>query len=114
MLGRAFDELGLNFWVGVLDRGEVTKSQFILELLEGVYASSPVDATPDFLAQKAADAQYLSDKTDLGIYFSVIKGMSNVSSASETMALFDGSVDSLASAKAAMDANYENALDAQS
>ena len=111
VLGRPFDQLGLDFWVGVLDTGAVTKSQFILELLEGVYATPPSDSTTDFVAQKAADAQYLSDKTDLGIYFSVIKGMSDATNASDTLALFDGSAASVTTAKNAIDADYADALD---
>lgn len=52
VLGRPFDQAGLDFWVGVLDSEAVTKSQFILELLEGVYAPAPPGSSPAFIAQK--------------------------------------------------------------
>jgi hypothetical protein len=111
VLGRDFDQAGLDFWVGVLDSGSVTKSQFILDLLGGVDAAPEPGSPADFIAQKAADAAYLEAKTDLGVYFSVQLGMSDVNDASATLALFDGSAASVTTARAAMDADYAEALD---
>ena len=58
-----------------------------------------------------ADRQYLADKTDIGAYFSVHKGMSNVSNASAAMALFDGTQAGLDASVAAIDNFYADALD---
>ena len=111
VLGRDFDAAGLNFWVGALDGGFVTKSQFILELLDGVDAPAQPGDSAETIAQRALDAQYLETKTDLGIYYSVILGMSDVEDARDAMALFTGSAASVTAARAEMDADYAEALD---
>lgn len=111
VLGRDFDAAGLNFWVGALDGGFVTKSQFILELLEGVDAPAQPGDSAETIAQRALDAQYLETKTDLGIYYSVILGMSDVDGARDSMALFTGTAASVLAARAEMDADYAEALD---
>lgn len=110
VLGRSFDPAGLEFWVGVLESGARTKSQFILEILKGVDAAPSPDATAEFLEQRAQDQQYLTDKTDLGIYSSVILGMSDATNAFENMSEFNGSEASLAAAKNAIDLDYVDAL----
>ena len=111
VLGRDFDTAGLNFWVGALDGGFVTKSQFILELLEGVDAPAQPGDSAETIAQRALDAQYLETKTDLGIYYAVILGMSDVDDARDSMALFTGTPASVLAARAEMDADYAEALD---
>ena len=111
VLGRQFDQAGLDFWVGALDGGFVTKSQFILELLEGVDAPAQPGDSAETIAQRALDAQYLETKTDLGIYYAVILGMSDVDDARDSMALFDGTPASVQAARAEMDADYTAALD---
>ena len=111
VLGRDFDADGLNFWVGALDGGFVTKSQFILELLEGVDAPAQPTDSAETIAQRALDAQYLETKTDLGIYYSVILGMSDVEDARDAMAIYDGTAASVTAARAEMDADYAEALD---
>jgi hypothetical protein len=72
---------------------------------------TPPDATPEFIAQQAIDRQYLSDKTDIGAYFSIHKGLSNVSSASQAMGLFDGSSASIAAAVSQIDNVFAAAQD---
>ena len=101
VLGRNPDEPGLTFWVEALDTGSVSRDQFILQLLRGVQEGTP-------------DADYLSTKTDIGAYFAVIKGMSDTTSASEVMALFDGTEAGLLEAVAAIDEAYVDALDPDS
>ncbi|MEP5729786.1 MAG: DUF4214 domain-containing protein [Sulfitobacter sp.] len=110
VLGRVADQVGYDFWVGVLDDGSVGRDQFILAILGGAKAAPPNDATPDFIAQQLADQAYLSNKTDLGAYYAVHKGMSDVGNASAAMALFDGSQQSLESAVAAIDGYHQAAL----
>jgi len=51
----------------------------------------------------------LSHKTDLGAYFSVTKGMSDVENARAAMELFDGSQASLTDAVNAIDSFFQDA-----
>jgi hypothetical protein len=114
VLGRVPDQTGFDFWVSVLDGGDVSRDQFILSVLDGAKAAPPADATPAFIAQQLADREYLADKTDIGAYFSVLRGMSDVDNASAAMALFDGSDTSITAAVDAIDGFYADALDADS
>lgn len=90
VLGRVGDADGVAFWLDVLDRGAVAQDQFILAVLEGAKAAPPPGASAAFVAQQNADRAYLADKTDIGAYFSVHLGMTDVTDAAEAMALFDG------------------------
>ncbi|MGJ8561883.1 MAG: DUF4214 domain-containing protein [Litorimonas sp.] len=112
VLDRVADQVGYDFWVGVLDDGSVGRDQFILAILGGAKAAPPDGATPDFISQQLADQAYLSNKTDLGAYYAVHKGMSDVGNASAAMALFDGSQQSLDTAVAAIDGYHQAALSA--
>ncbi|RMD93705.1 MAG: DUF4214 domain-containing protein, partial [Alphaproteobacteria bacterium] len=114
VLGRAPDPLGFDFWVGVLDSGAVGRDQFILEVLRGARADPPPDASEDFINQQLADRAYLANKVDVGAYFAVHKGLSDVDDARAVMALFDGSAESIDAAVAATDAAYADALDPDS
>ncbi|MCR9110315.1 DUF4214 domain-containing protein [Marivita sp. XM-24bin2] len=101
VLGRIPDQDGFDFWVDMLNRSEetnVTRDQFILEVLRGVQDGSP-------------DRAYLDTKVDIGAYFAVHRGMSDTDSASAAMALFDGSQGSVNDAVAAIDGFYQDALD---
>ncbi len=111
VLGRAADQVGLDFWVGVLDAGTVTRDQFILEVLSGAKATPPNNATQDFITQQLADQKFLSDKTDLGTYLAVIRGMSDVENAATALADFDGSEASFDAAVSTIDGFYQAALD---
>ncbi|NNE52472.1 MAG: DUF4214 domain-containing protein [Sulfitobacter sp.] len=112
VLGRIPDVLGLEFWVGVLNSGARSRDVFILEVLKGAKAPAPDDATQDFIDQKAADVAYLANKTDIGLYFAVTKGMSNVTNATTAMQLFDdGDQSDIDAAVAAIDGFYADALD---
>ena len=112
VLGRVPDADGAAFWVDLLNRGVVERDTFILSVLEGAKAELPVGAAQDFVDQVMADRQYLSDKTDLGTYFAVHKGMSDVADATDAMALFDGTTGSMQSAINAIDSHYAEAQDA--
>jgi len=98
VLGRDPDPDGFTFWVGQLDAGNFSKDQFILEVLRGVQSDSP-------------DRAYLDSKVDLGAYFAVHKGLSNVANASAAMALYDGSQTSITDTVNAIDGFYVDALD---
>ena len=113
VLGRQADQDGFNFWVGVLDDGSVGRDQFILSVLEGAKADPPQGADTDFIIQQIADRQYLSTKTDIGAYYAVTKGLSDVGNASAAMAFFDGSASGITAARNAIDGYHTAALDAE-
>ncbi len=95
VLGRAFDEEGRDFWVGALETGGITTGAFIGEIIKGAKADPSPDASQDFIDQQLADQQYLEDKTDVGVHFAVINGMSDTDNAAATMTLFTGSQESI-------------------
>ncbi|SHI06781.1 DUF4214 domain-containing protein [Marivita hallyeonensis] len=100
VFGRAPDIDGLRFWTDALNEGEVGRSEFIMTLLGGVQDGS-------------ADRAYLDQKTDLGAYFAVHKGMSNTDDAADVLALFDGTGGSVQTVVDAIDALYAASLDAE-
>ena len=112
VLGRTPDEAGINFWVGQLDQGNVTRDQFILEVLRGAKSEFKPEQGPDFVDQQLADRVYLENKVDVGAYFAVHKGMSDVDNATDAMALFgDQDTSDINGAVAAIDNFYTDALD---
>ena len=111
VLGRTADAEGEAFWTEALDSGAVSQHQFILEILRGAKAEPPEGASAEFVVQQSLDRDFLSDKTDLGAYFAVHRGMSDVDNATTVIDLFDGSQDSLNAAIAAVDEFYSDALD---
>ena len=111
VLGRIPDQKGFEFWVNALNSNAVGRDTFILNVLEGAKAPPDPSLGPDFAAQQLVDRAYLADKTDLGAYFAVHKGMSDVNDAADIMAGFDGSASSLNAAIARVDQAYEEALD---
>ncbi|WP_386627699.1 DUF4214 domain-containing protein [Sulfitobacter geojensis] len=94
VLGRRADQDGFDFWTQALETGAVARDQFILAVLEGAKTPPQGQMSNSFLAQQMADRQYLADKTDIGAYFSVHRGMSDVSNAQSAMSLFDGTASS--------------------
>ena len=98
VLGRTPDQAGFDFWVGVLDAGEVTRDQFILEVLRGVQDGS-------------SDRGYLDNKVDVGAYFAVHKGMSDTANAAAAIQLYDGTDASIQTVKQAIDAYHLEASD---
>ncbi len=111
VLGRTPDQSGINFWVGVLDSGGVSRDQFILEVLRGAKSELKPEEGQVFVDQQLADRAYLENKVDIGAYFAVHRGMSDVQNATAAMALFDGSQASTNQALAAIDSYYQDALD---
>jgi Ca2+-binding RTX toxin-like protein len=110
VLGRTPDQAGIDFWVGLLDQGAVERDQFILEVLRGARADPKPELGPDFVAQQEADQAYLTTKVDIGAYFAVHKGMSDVDDAMAAMALFTGSDASRDAAVAAIDGFFADAI----
>jgi hypothetical protein len=111
VLGRTPDQAGIDFWVGQLDLGNVSRDQFILNVLQGAKSDLKPELGPDFVAQQLADQAYLENKIDIGAYFAVHKGMSDVDNASAAMAHFDGTEGSITDAVNAIDGFFTDALD---
>ena len=91
VLGRTPDQEGIDFWVGALDSGQVSRDQFILEALRGAKSDLKPELGQDFVDQQLADRAYLENKIDIGAYFAVHRGMSDVENATAAMALYNGS-----------------------
>ncbi|MDP4990826.1 MAG: DUF4214 domain-containing protein [Marivita lacus] len=111
VLGRTPDQGGLDFWVSVLDSGGRTRDTFILDVLQGAKVPAPDGSTPEEIALRLGDVEYLSEKTDIGTYFAVIRGLSDVNDADAVMQLFQrDDQGSIAEALLAADAAYSDAL----
>ncbi|WP_181711332.1 Calx-beta domain-containing protein [Roseovarius sp. TE539] len=112
VLGRASDAGGLEFWVGALDAEAVSRDQFILQVLRGAKVDLPPDTPQDLIDQQLADRAYLEDKVDIGAYFAVHKGMTDVDNAAAAMTLFgDQDTADIPGAVAAIDDFHAEALD---
>ena len=110
VLGRAADQDGLDFWVGQLDSGGVGRDAFILEVLRGAKAEPAPGASQDFIELQLQDRSYLGTKTDIGTYYAVIKGLSDVDDAANAMHLFErGNDSSIQTAVAGIDADFAEA-----
>ena len=110
VLGRIPDQAGFDFWVNALDTGGIGRDIAILGILGGAKADPPADAPQDFIDQQLADRAYLATKTDIGAYFAVHRGMSDVDNAATAMAVFNGSAESVTAAVAQIDSFYDAAL----
>ncbi len=108
VLGRAADQEGFEYWVGELQSNpDITPGNFILAIING--AKNPTVPT----AQTAVDQQYLENKTDVGAYYAVIKGMTDADVAAKAvMSFYDGTQDGINAAMRATDDLYAAALDA--
>ncbi|MFP7674217.1 DUF4214 domain-containing protein [Marivita sp. S0852] len=88
VFGRDADDAGFTFWNGELDAGNVTQSGFIVEFLDGARATTGAPS----------DVSYIETKTDIGLYYAVIQGQSDVADARDVMDAFDGTVPSVITA----------------
>lgn len=114
VLNRAVDDAGLAFWTGMLKDDLISRGDFILAVLRGAQVAPTEGESAETTAQRAADAAYLEAKTNLGLYFAAEKGMSNVDDAQDVLGGFDGSSESIAAGKLAVDAFYADATAADS
>ena len=90
------------YWVNELNTNpDITPAIFILAVLNGAKAESG----------GAADRDYLASKTDIGVYFSAIKGLSEYDDTVSVMNIFDGSTASVNAAVSAIDQIHADALD---
>ena len=88
VLGRTPDGGGLTFWVNALDSGGVTRDTFILNVLEGAKVDLPDGSSQEDIDLQIGDRAYLAEKTEVGEYFAIINGLSNVEEATAVMDLF--------------------------
>ena len=108
VLGRAPDQAGFNFWTNVLANSpDVTPGTFILEIIKGAKLGASSSA------QSAADRDFLANKTDIGTFFAVIRGMSDVEEAAQVMSFFDGTEASIGLAVAAAEGHFQEASSAE-
>ena len=99
VLGRTPDANGFEFWTGKLAANEVTQGAFVLKIILGAKNGGGPE-----------DIAYLSDKTDLSIYFSAIKGLTDAADGRQVMVTFgDQSTSDKTGAKAAIDGHYSDA-----
>jgi hypothetical protein len=70
-----------------------------------------IERGPDFVTQQLADRTYLENKIDIGAFFAVHRGMSDVVNAELVMDLYDGTSGSIIAAADKIDAFYREALD---
>ena len=106
MLGRSADPAGFDYWVGELQNNPaIGPANFILSIING--AKFPSVPTP----QTAMDQAYLETKTDIGVHFAVISGLSNIQDAKDVMALYDGTPTGGQLVAQNIDSLYSQALD---
>lgn len=106
VLGRAPDADGFAFWTTQLNNNpNITPPTFILSIINGAkFAADPVPQT-------FVDQAFLATKTEIGAYYSVIKGLSDVEDARNVMQAFDGSAQSIGVAVDLADFFYAEASD---
>jgi hypothetical protein len=85
VLGRTPDADGLAFWVSALDSGNTARDVFILRVLEGAKAEPDPNLGQAFIDQQLADRAYLQEKVEVGSYFAVNCGLSNLDAANAVM-----------------------------
>ena len=108
VFGRSPDQAGFDFWVGQLNAG-AARDVFILEVLRGARVDIDPSLGQAVIDQQLADRAYLDNKTDIGTYFAVTRGMSDVGNALGVMDLFDGSASSITAAVNATDQFFASA-----
>jgi uncharacterized surface protein with fasciclin (FAS1) repeats len=79
LLERSADDAGRSFWVEQLETGHVTRAEFMLELIAGARANS----------NAAEDIRTIEDKTDIGISYALIEGLTSATNASTVLDAYD-------------------------
>jgi hypothetical protein len=106
VLGRAPDDSGFAFWsFHLINTAEITPPTFILSIINGAkFAANPV-------AQTFIDQEFLATKSDIGAYYAVIRGLSDVPDARSVMSRYDGSTASIRAAVDLADSFFDAASD---
>jgi Ca2+-binding RTX toxin-like protein len=79
LLERDPDAGGRSYWIDALERGDVSRPEFMLAIINGAKA-----ATGD-----PADAKVVEDKGRIGLDYAVINGLNDVGNAEMAMAAYD-------------------------
>ncbi|WP_439124592.1 DUF4214 domain-containing protein [Marivita sp.] len=111
VLGRTPDTDGLDFWEASLESGAVSRSDFILEILQGTKFELPATSDAALIEQQQSDQNYLAAKTDLGTLFAIRHGMSDLEDAADVMNTFDGSEATFDVANTMIDTFFAEASD---
>ncbi len=114
VLGRVPDQIGFDFWISILNSDAVGRDHFILAVLGGAKADTPSGSASEFINQQLQDQAFLANKTEIGAYYAINRGMSDVDHASDVMSLFDGTLQSFNAAVEAVDSYYFADLDPDS
>lgn len=95
VLQRDPDPAGAQFWTSLIEQKIITPAEFFALFAEGVQNNPGA----------GDDRQTLADQTDIGLYFSAIKGLSSAIDATVAMAAYDASdrANSLATAQSLID-----------
>ncbi len=88
VLGRTADTAGLNYWVGQLQTGAVSKDVFLLDVIYGARARTG----------GVTDTLYLANKEAVGAHFALAQGLNDVNLAKVVMAGVDGTSASVTTA----------------
>ena len=89
VLSRGPDSTGLNYWVGELNNGHVTKDSFLLAIINGAMAPTG----------SAVDRQTLANKESVGEHYAIYQGLNN--STTWAKDVMSGVTDQMASVTAA-------------
>ena len=89
VLSRGPDSGGLNYWVGELNNGHVTKDSFLLAIINGAMAPTG----------SAVDRQTLANKEAVGEHYAIYQGLNNSTAWSKDV--MAGVTDQMASVTAA-------------
>ena len=89
VLSRGPDTGGLNYWVGELNNGHVTKDSFLLAIINGAMAPTG----------SAVDRQTLANKESVGEHYAIYQGLNN--STTWAKDVMSGVTDQMASVTAA-------------
>jgi hypothetical protein len=73
------DAAGYNYWLGQLQSGAISKSAFVLAIINGALANSG----------STADTAYLSNKEAAGAHFAITDGLTDTAQAHAVMSLFN-------------------------
>ncbi len=78
---RAADTEGREFWVNALESGDVSRAKFMVELIEGARANTS--------ATSADDVRTIEDKSDIGVSYALIEGLTNAENAATVMQAYE-------------------------
>ncbi|MEM6941619.1 MAG: DUF6851 domain-containing protein [Pseudomonadota bacterium] len=79
VLDRTADAEGKAFWVSQLDSGAIERGALVFEMLAGARAN----------LDGAADVQTIEDKTEIGVSYAILNGLTDTANAQTVLAAYD-------------------------